>query len=197
MCNGRAIWANKKPEKVTVAASVRKKYHGMELSFVRWIYSAETKMKSDREDFFFFSLSVAWSGSHLQVLSLSSSWRSLQNSSVCLQEQRQVCGSCKNKCFLLSEHGLQTLDQDKTDRKKEQKERERWGSSRVLNYHTRQTVTLPQVIRSQFHLPSFCIACDGLASIAHRAKTHAVKWTVTPPEPFLSHWTTLTCLPVC
>lgn len=40
--------------------------------------------------------------SHLQVLSLSSSWRSLQNSSVCLQEHRQVAGSCTNKRFLLS-----------------------------------------------------------------------------------------------
>lgn len=41
--------------------------------------------------------------SHLQVLSLSSSWRSLQYSSVCLQEHRQVAGSCTNKRFLLSE----------------------------------------------------------------------------------------------
>lgn len=49
--------------------------------------------------------------SHLQVLSLSSSWRSLQYSSVCLQEHRQVVGSCTNKRFLLSEqcsqHGSQ------------------------------------------------------------------------------------------
>lgn len=41
--------------------------------------------------------------SHLQVLSLSSSWRSLQYSSVCLQVHRQVAGSCTNKRFLLSE----------------------------------------------------------------------------------------------
>lgn len=41
--------------------------------------------------------------SHLQVLSLSSSWRSLQYSSVCLQEHRQVAGSCTNKRFLFSE----------------------------------------------------------------------------------------------
>lgn len=50
--------------------------------------------------------------SHLQVLSLSSSWRSLQYSSVCLQEHRQVTGSCTNKRFLFSEqwsqHGSQT-----------------------------------------------------------------------------------------
>lgn len=45
--------------------------------------------------------------SHLQVLSLSSSWRSLQYSSVCLQEHRQVAGSCTNKRFLLSEHWSQ------------------------------------------------------------------------------------------
>lgn len=51
---------------------------------------------------------------HLQVRSLSSSWRSLQCSSVCLQEHRQVTGSCTNRRFLLSEqcsqHGSQTLD---------------------------------------------------------------------------------------
>ena len=40
---------------------------------------------------------------YLQVLSLSSCWRSLQYSSVCLQEHRQVTGSCTNKRFLLSE----------------------------------------------------------------------------------------------
>lgn len=61
--------------------------------------------------------------SHLQVLSLSSSWRSLQYSSVCLQEHRQVAGSCTNKRFLLSEqwsqHGSQTLDR--------QRDRQRWG----------------------------------------------------------------------
>lgn len=53
---------------------------------------------------------------HLQVRSLSSSWRSLQCSSVCLQEHRQVRGSCTNRRFLLSEqwsqHGSQTLDGD-------------------------------------------------------------------------------------
>lgn len=41
--------------------------------------------------------------SHLQVRSLSSSWRSLQYASVCLQEQRQVAGSCTNNLLLLSE----------------------------------------------------------------------------------------------
>lgn len=41
--------------------------------------------------------------SHLQVRSLSSSWRSLQYASVCLQEQRQVAGSCTNNLRLLSE----------------------------------------------------------------------------------------------
>lgn len=41
--------------------------------------------------------------SHLQVRSLSSSWRSLQYASECLQEQRQVAGSCTNNLLLLSE----------------------------------------------------------------------------------------------
>lgn len=55
------------------------------------------------------------SPTYLQVLSFSSSWRSLQYSSVCLQEHRQVVGSCTNRRLLLSEHGSQTLDRE-TDR---------------------------------------------------------------------------------
>lgn len=41
--------------------------------------------------------------SHLQVRSFSSSCRSLQCASVCLQEQRQVSGSCTNNLLFLSE----------------------------------------------------------------------------------------------
>lgn len=65
--------------------------------------------------------------SHLQVLSLSSSWRSLQYSSVCLQEHRQVTGSCTNKRFLLSEqwsqHGSQTLDRERQTEMERKRER--------------------------------------------------------------------------
>lgn len=96
-------------------------------------------------------------GTYLQVRSLSSSWRSLQYSSVCLQEHWQVAGSCTNKRFFLSaqwsQHGSQTLD------------RERWGGKRrEADYHC---VLWPSTERSplghpfyklQFALPSHCLA---------------------------------------
>lgn len=78
---------------------------------------------------FLFHFRFVTRDTYLQVLSLSSSWRSLQYSSVCLQEHRQVAGSCTNKRFLLSEqwsqHGSQTLDT-------ERQTRQRWGEA---DYH--------------------------------------------------------------
>lgn len=89
-------------------------------------------------------ISLFPSSNYLQVLSLSSSWRSLQYSSVCLQEHRQVAGSCTNKRFFLSEqfsqHGSQTLHRE-TDRGGEE-EGERDYHSVQLPPKRKATLTL-------------------------------------------------------
>ena len=119
-------------------------------------------------------------GTYLQVLSLSSSWRSLQCSSVCLQEHRQVSGSCTNKRFLLSwqwlQHGSQRLDRDRqTDRQTEgggEEEGERQIIT-VYNYRLEEKAALGSTL-SFAPVCSPKPKCDKLycmwqsGSIAHR-----------------------------
>ncbi len=137
------------------------------------------------------TLALLTDSTYLQVLSLSSSWRSLQCSSVCLQEHRQVAGSCTNKRFLLSEqwsqHGSQTLDRD----------RQRWGGrGREADYHSVQLPPLRKATLSkpfrmlQFALPSHCptgfTACDSwvvLHTGSHRAGKYSSSKITLPHAP--------------
>lgn len=136
---------------------------------------------------------------YLQVLSLSSSWRSLQYSSVCLQEHRQVAGSCKNKRFLLpeqwSQHGSQTLDR--------KRQTEMGGREREDDYHSvllpairkvtiRSTLSYAPVRSSKPRPDKLNCACDSwvvLHTGSHRAGKYSSSKITLPHAPqTLSHW---------
>lgn len=109
---------------------------------------------------------------HLHVRSLSSSWRSLQCSSVCLQEHRHVTGSCTNRRFLLSvqwsQHGSQTLDGETETEVGRESERERLLRCTVSSCSSKGRPSVCPVIYSCLFFPVTAGQVCWWASIAHR-----------------------------
>lgn len=110
---------------------------------------------------------------------------------MCLQEHRQVAGSCTNKRFLLSgqwsQHGSQTLHTERQTKTGGKKERSGL-SPRTMTLYTYRSPTGHAFHMLQFAFPTHCltscIACDSWVALHTSSQRRQIfKQQNDPPAP--------------